>query len=781
MEYVPGTTLAARVRQGPLPHTQVLDLALQLSSALAHAHELGVVHRDLKPANVMMSPAGQAKILDFGLARVNALDAGSAPPGSSELTATDARQIVGTPPYIPPELLRGEGYDARSDIYSLGVTLFELLTGRRPFEARDGIALTAAILTAPTPRPRTVATDVPAPLDEVVFRTLARDPRERYRSATDLESDLRRLAAGITDEPTTALKPRSLLWSHGQRRLGWALLSVMAVAMAVFAAAGPGKSLWRPSGASIPAATSGDVIAVLPMASDAPDQTTLAIGVTLADALVTRLSKVQGLSVVSRTAAASWGSMSRDLRQVARDLGATLIVDGAFRRTAGKLTLTVGLVDARSQAVRWQDTFECTAAALPDLQVNVVNGVLRAIHPTARVGESAEPLSRNTEALAEYAQGRTFLDRRDVPANVDRAMTLFKSAVAKDATFARAHAALGEAYRAKYLVARDPELLISARDASIEALRLEPNDPAVRYSLALIYRTIGRTDQAISELQRLVAAFPAHDEGYALLGEMLADKGQTREGIAALRRAIELRPGYWRHHQSLGLAFYATGAYVEAEKAFKRVTELQPDSAWGYQALGTAYQASGDLDQALANYQRAIELGSDAFAYSNMATILYGRGEYQRALTLYRKAAELEPSSPGAHRNVGDALTRLGRQGEARQAYQRAVGLLRQRLQANSSDAASWVNLAVCEAKLGERHAPATAGRALQLAPGDSEVLYKAAVVSALSGSMEDSLRLLQQAIDHGYSRELVLNDDDLTSLRRDHRFASLLKPTSGS
>src|SRR6185503_9479469 len=106
MEYVPGTTLAARVRQGPLPHTQVLDLALQLSSALAHAHELGVVHRDLKPANVMMSPAGQAKILDFGLARVNALDAGSAPLGSSDLTATDARQVVGTPPYMPPELLR---------------------------------------------------------------------------------------------------------------------------------------------------------------------------------------------------------------------------------------------------------------------------------------------------------------------------------------------------------------------------------------------------------------------------------------------------------------------------------------------------------------------------------------------------------------------------------------------------------------------------------------------------------------------------------------------------
>jgi serine/threonine-protein kinase len=774
MEYVPGTTLAARVRSGPLPHTQVLDLALQLSSALAHAHEMGVLHRDLKPANVMMAPSGQAKILDFGLARVQAVGAGSIPVGSSDLTATDARQVVGTPPYMPPELLRGEGYDARSDIYSLGVSLFELLTGRRPFEAGDGMALTAAILTAPTPRPRLVTPEVPVPLDEVVFRAIARDPRDRFRWAVDLEGELKRLAAGITDDTTTAIRRPSLLWSHGQRRLGWALVSLLAVGVAVYAAAGPASRLWRPPAGPISAAAGSDVVAVL-LTSSATDQMTQSIGVSLADALVTRLSRVQGLSVVSRTATADYRG-TRDLPRVARDLGATLVIHGAFQRSPDKLALTVGLVDPRTQAVRWQETYDCTALPLPELQVNVVDGVLRAIRPTVGTGESAEPLSHNVEALAEYSQGRAFLDRRDLAVNIDRAITLLRSAVTKDAGFARAHAALGEAYRAKYLVSRESDLLISARDASIEALRLDPSDPAVRYSLALIYRTIGRGDQAIAELRRLVAAYPAHDEGHALLGEMLADKGQTNEGVASLRRAIELRPGYWRHHQSLGLAFYRTGAHAEAENAFRRVIELQPDSAWGYQALGTVYHASGDLDRALKNYEQAIQLGSDAFAYSNMGTILYGRGEFQNALKFYRIAAELEPKSPIKHRNLGDVYVQLGRSRDAAVHYREAVALLREQLRANPANAPAFATLAVCEAKLGMfTEALGHAQQAVDLAPTDAEIRFKQAVVSALSGKREDSLRALERAVRAGYSPSVVSRDEDLSSLRSDPRFVNLV------
>jgi eukaryotic-like serine/threonine-protein kinase len=196
MEYVPGRTLSSQLRAGPLPSMEVLRLGLQLAAALSHAHSLGVIHRDLKPANIITTLDGQAKILDFGLARLH----------GSDLSSTDGsverHPVVGTPPYIPPEHLCGQPVDVRGDIYSLGVTLFEMLTGRRPFEARDGVSLETAILSATTPRPRSFSPEVPLELDGIVHRAIARSPEERYGSAGDLETALRNASSSIVEADT---------------------------------------------------------------------------------------------------------------------------------------------------------------------------------------------------------------------------------------------------------------------------------------------------------------------------------------------------------------------------------------------------------------------------------------------------------------------------------------------------------------------------------------------------------------------------------------------------
>jgi serine/threonine-protein kinase len=776
MEYVPGTTLATRVRQGPLPPMQVLDIALQLSDALAHAHGLGVVHRDLKPANVMVSPEGKAKILDFGLARLHRAEAQSVPLGSVSW-AGDAGPVVGTPPYMPPEVLRGEGTDARGDIYSLGVTLFESLTGRRPFEAHDGMPLADAILTTPTPRPRALCPEVPRELDDIVVRAMARDPKDRYDTAGQLESQLKRLAAGITDAPTVSRR-WPLIWAPPQRRLGWTALACVAVALSLYGAIGATDRSEHPAPRPTDTVASGPhVVAVLPLAGAAGDPQSESLAAGVADALITTLSKVPGLTVVSRAAILKYQDRKKDPDDIARELGATLIVDGGFQRSGEQLRVTLSLLQPGSKVVRWQSAYDGTFAEVFTLQREVAEAVAGALR--LRVGTGGTTLgeqpTESVEAFADYSQARTFLERVDVAENAGRSIALFQSAIRRDPRFARAHGGLGEAYWREYQRTRDVAWATQARDAINEALRLNPQDASVRYSLATVYRGMGRQTEAIEELRRVIEMRPQADEAHSLLGQVLIKAGQLEAGLDSIRAAIRLRPHYWVHHYVLGSALYNAGRYRDAIPAFQRVVELQPDSAWGHQALGASWHALDDTASAKRHYEAAIRLGN-TMAHANLGLLYYVAGDFEAALTHFREAAKREPTSAFYQHNVGDGLAQLGRKKEAAAAYRRAAELCRQELGVRPRDAATMATLAVLERKLGrhgdsERHIE----QALALEPRNPDVLYPAAVVHALGHHRERAIAALGEAVKAGYSSVRAARDPDLASLHGDPRYAAAL------
>ena len=359
---------------------------------------------------------------------------------------------------------------------------------------------------------------------------------------------------------------------------------------------------------------------------------------------------------------------------------------------------------------------------------------------------------------------------------MERAVQLFQQAIRRDPQFVLAHAALGDAFWERYQATKEAQWTERAMTSILEALRLDPDQPQVRVSLARIYQGTGRNDAAIKELERVLPLQPNSDEVRRLLGTMLETSGQTPGAIDQYRRAIELRPNYWQNHYDLGVLYYRLGRYDEAERTFGRVTELQPDNARGFHMLGMVQHALGHPAAALRNYNEAVRLGPIAQTYSNIGTIHYREGRFVEAAHAYQQALKLRPNSEPTYRNLGDAYRRLGQTGEATAAYRKAVELGEEALKVNPRDARTLATVALCEAKLGLRlAAEKRAAEALALRPDDSEVLYKKAAVHALNGQATPALDALKRALAHGYSARLANEDDDLSAIKRLPAFDALV------
>jgi tetratricopeptide (TPR) repeat protein/TolB-like protein len=521
------------------------------------------------------------------------------------------------------------------------------------------------------------------------------------------------------------------------------------------------------------------VVAILPLANASGDPGSEHVGVGIADVLVASLARVPGVTMISRDATLPYRERPKSASAIAKELGADLLVDGSVQMVGAELRVTVTLQRPATSEVLWSGTHDGDLAGIFALQNDVAAALSQALQVSLtreqRKGLQRPPPTANAEAFADYLQARAFLDRPDVAGNLQRSVTLFESAIAKDPRFAWAYGGLGEASWQLFSTTRDPAWSEKALIAITESLRLDPDDAAAHRSLAVYYAGNGRSAQAIEELRKAVTLDPENDDAHRLLGETLLREGQKEEGFRELQLAIELRPNYWRHHQTLGLESFREGQYAQALKAFRRVTELQPDNPWGFSGLGYTYYASGDAKQAIESFRRALAIGGDPSAHTNLGVVLYAEGRYTEAAESFEEAVRLSPNDPAKHRNVGDAYQRLGQSARARRAYARAVELCQGQLRTNPRDARTLAQLAVYEGKLGRvqdsvRHAD----EAVALGSHMPDVHYRRAVVLALAGRADDSLRALEHAIDKGYSRRLAQEDDDLASLRARPDFARL-------
>jgi tetratricopeptide (TPR) repeat protein len=784
MEYVEGISLAAHLASGPLPPDEVRSIGRQLASALAAAHAQGVIHRDLKPSNIQVMRDGSIKVLDFGVARLTPSLKTSVDTTMGEGSLHSLGGNPGTPIYMAPEQLRGQVADARSDLYSAGVILFQMATGRRPYLETTAVNLALAISADPAPSARAINPLVPLELSDAIAKALKRNPDHRYQFARQLEDALG--PATATSSTTREVDAASTIGVVDTRtfarRHAWKLAAIAAVLLAIGAVAAKPLMERLDGFRRAPVAARPSVLAILPVNNPTGDAAAERLGAGIVAVVTGNMGAIPGVTVAPRASTAPYAKARSNLDAIRRELGADLVLDLTLTSGPPRSNLIARLLRPGSPTPVWE---QAISGDVFSLEGSLLDGLARALDGagvwkrrlTAADRQRLRRLpTSSAPALEAYSEARAVLDRSDAPAHAAEAVALLERAVALDSNFALAYAALGDAYLELYKAKRDPAHAGKANDAVMRALQISPGESAGYYSLGNVQWVTGRYQEAVTSLRRSLELQPDDDETHRMLARVLAESRDWNGAIAELQTAIRIRPDYWPGYMLLGRFSYSAGRLPEALDAYRRASEMQPNDPAPWSGLGLIYQVRGDLPEAIGNYEHSVRLGANATSYSNLGLVYYSAGRYAEAVEAWQQALAINPKLMLYHRNIGDAYRRLRKPDAAAAAYQNAVTLGEQLLTVNPRDADTIAHVAVCEAKLGR---PAAARRhvseALALAPGSRLVLQRSAEVHALLGDSAAALKDLSAAIDLGYARPLAAENDEFASLKKLPAFQALV------
>jgi serine/threonine protein kinase/tetratricopeptide (TPR) repeat protein len=764
-EYVPGLTLDTKVAGRPLPEAEVLDLGKQLASGLESAHSQGVIHRDLKPSNLKVTPDGRLKILDFGLAFVLK--------SANDLTATaplsETFSDAGTLPYMAPEQLKGQHPDARADLWSAGVVLYEMSTGRTPFKDLTGARLIGAILEqAPIP-PREVNPKISEGLERVIMRALQKDPKERYQSAGDLRIDLANLETG-----TAPVKARPLYPLRSKNWKWWLLVAAVAVL-------GIAGLLWQRY-RRVPAVREERMMAVLPFESVANDPPTNALGLGLTQTVTAKLVQaVDGghLQLVSTRDLVQRGVKTSD--QARREFGTDLVLEGSLQQNGDRLRVTWSLVDPRTHTQIAANTITGSADDVFGLQDNLFDEVLEklslAIDP-GRLRALEQRPDTKPAAYDFYLRGRGYLEDYQSQDNLEKAIAEFEHAISVDSNYSPAYAAMGLAYTTGFQWKdRGKDWLEKAATQCDRALAITPQLAEGHTCLGNVFFSKGRYEDAVQQFQRSLDLDHNNDEALRSLAAAYQKLGNAPAAEEAYRKAISLRPNYWGVYSAFGTFYYNQARYSDAVGMFNKTIELAPLYYNGYSNLGAMYLLLGKYPEAVKALTRSIALRPTADSYGNLGTVYFYMRRYADSADSLQQALKIDPNDWLNWGNLGDTLFQIpARRAEAKSAYQKAIDLANARLEVNPRDALTLAFTAdYCAVLDREVQAREKLARALETTPSDADVLFRAAILYNQFGNSDKTLDFLTKSVAAGYSRTVIRDTPDFDRLKGEQRFQALL------
>ena len=617
MDCYEGETVQKKIEHGPLKVDQALDITMQVAQGLQKAHDRGIAHRDIKPANVMVTSDGVAKILDFGIAKLA---------GQTVLTKTGTP--VGTVSYMSPEQARGEKVDRRTDIWSLGVVLYEMITGQLPFKSEYHDAMVYSILNE-NPQPVTgLRTGVSVELERIIDKCLEKKASDRYQHMDELIVDLRK--SGLKTPIQVDVRRRRL------KRV-WVAAPVVLLALIGLYILMPHKTdVGRKS------------VAVLSFQNLSAEGPHAYFAAGLHDELLTQLSKVAALTVISRTSVMGYAGTNTPLRQIARELGVGSVVEGSVQVVGDRLRVNVQLIDAATDAHLWAERYDRTLddafAIQSDIAQQIVEAVGAALSRTERRGLVAAPTA-NAEAYRLYLQGREYYIRPGyVRQNFEAAQRLYERALALDPGFALVHAALSEVHGYMYWWRYDssPARAARQREEAEAALRLAPDLPEAHVAMGLVHY-YGRRDyrNALEEFAIALEGLPNDAETWSNIGAVHRRLGNWKEAIATFEKAMRLNPRDANlFYNSGGMAYFIMHRYAEAVRAFDQALSLAPDLHVAAVRRGRAYFLwQGQLDTLRAALTRVpwdADLGTLGTRAAEQVELLYWERQADSLLQFLR-------------------------------------------------------------------------------------------------------------------------------------------------
>jgi TolB-like protein/lipopolysaccharide biosynthesis regulator YciM len=605
-ELIEGETLRQRLMRGRLQLSEAVDVAIQVASALAAAHQAGIIHRDIKPENIMLRPDGYVKVLDFGIAKLAEEEVPATMPRDEALllVQTNLGSILGTVRYMSPEQACGAHVDKGTDIWSLGVVLYEMVTGQVPFTGDTPQEVMSAILEREPPPLAKYLADAPAELQQIISKTLRKDREERYHSAHELLEALKGLRHKLEVEAELERSRAARSWPHRKRAIAALLLLLL---VAAFALALP--FYWHRSlTTSSPPEKS---VAVLPFEnlSRDPDSAYFADGIQ--EEILTRLASIADLKVISRTSTHRYQSKPRNLREIAKQLGVANILEGSVQKAADHVRVNVQLVNAQTDSHLWADTYDRKLTDIFGVESEIAKGIAESLQAklTSREEQAlaVEP-TNNPEAYDAYLRGLAFDGRSTSsyanysPDLLGQAAGFFERAVQLDPNFALAWARLCRVNAHLYF-SGGLQSTSAQRDTAKRALdnaqRLEPNSPETLLALGY-YQYWGLRDYAAAKITfgRVSKMLPSNGEVPMALGRVTRREGHWDESISYFEQALILDPRNVELLMELAETYGTVRQFPAALKLYDRVLDIKPNDRDVKAAKASIYQAQGNLQEA---------------------------------------------------------------------------------------------------------------------------------------------------------------------------------------